>query len=238
MTDNIFNNADQATTIPEITPQTTTTPQTLVIPPELTEYVGVGKKYASIDEVYKAFPNAQKHISTLESDLAAAREELAKRKTAEELLNDIQAGLNPQQAETPAQVVTPPQDISAIVRNELVKKQKEDVALSNQVAVVAEFQKLYGDKAQVEFEKIAVDLGVPITSLNQLAATSPTAIFKLAGIQVVKPTKSGSLESNVNVTAFTPAKEVPSARASLNGNAKEDAAAIAAAREYVMNKYK
>lgn len=238
MTDNIFNNADQATTTPEITPQTTTTPQAPVIPPELSEYVGVGKKYASIDEVYKAFPNAQKHISTLESDLAAAREELAKRKTAEELLNDIQAGLVTPPAATTVVEAQQPQDISAIVRNELVKKQKEDVALSNQVAVVAEFQKLYGDKAQIEFEKIAVDLGVPITSLNQLAATSPTAVYKLAGIQAAKPTKSGSLESTVNMTSFTPAKEVPSARASLNGNAKEDAAAIAIAREFVMNKYK
>jgi hypothetical protein len=238
MTDNIFNNADPATTTSESTPQTTTTPQAPVIPPELTEYVGVGKKYASIDEVYKAFPNAQKHISTLESDLAAAREELAKRRTTEELLNDIQAGLATPQTATTVVEAAQPQDISAIVRNELAKKQNEDVALSNQTTVVAEFQKVYGDKAQVEFEKIASDLGVPITSLNQLAATSPNAVFKLAGIQAAKPTKSGSLESNINVTSFTPAKEVPSARASLNGNAKEDAAAIAIAREYVMKKYK
>jgi len=238
MTDNIFNNADQATTTPESTPQTPPTPQASVIPPELSEYVGVGKKYASIDEVYKAFPNAQKHISTLETDLAAAKEELAKRRTTEELLNDIQTGLATKTVETPTVPLTQSQDISQIVRNELVKKQNEDLSLANQIAVVTEFKKIYGEKAQIEFDKLATDLGVPITSLNQLAATSPNAIFKLAGIQAAKPTRSGTLESTINTTTITPKTEVPSARASLNGNAKEDAAAIAVAREYVMNKYK
>ena len=112
------------------------------------------------------------------------------------------------------------------------------MSLANQIAVVTEFKKIYGEKAQVEFDKLATDLGVPITSLNQLAATSPNAIFKLAGLQATKPTKSGSLESTINTTTITPKTEVPSARASLNGNAKEDAAAIAVARAYVMNKYK
>ena len=157
MTDNIFNNADQATITPESTPQTPSTPQAPVIPPELSEYVGVGKKYASIDEVYKAFPNAQKHISTLETDLAAAREELAKRRTTEELLNDIQTGLATKTVETPTVPLTQSQDISQIVRNELVKKQNEDLSLANQIAVVTEFKKIYGEKAQVEFDKLATD---------------------------------------------------------------------------------
>ena len=229
----IFNQADQATTTQEpLVP--TSTSQAPVIPPELSEYVGVGKKYATVDEVYKAFPNAQKHISTLEEENRAIKEELAKRKTAEELLNDIQRNITPASNGDPIPPKVDVPDISTLVRKELERAKVQDVYQANQALVVAEFTKVYGDKARDKFTEIARDIGVPIESLNQLALTSPNAVFKLAGLSQAPATKSGHIESDVTAVNKAPDATQYSTRVPLNGGAKEDAAAIAKAREFVL----
>ena len=66
------------------------------IPTEAVELVGEGKKYSSVEDALKSVPHAQKHIQTLESELATLKEELSKRKTTEELLDEIKSGIQPQ----------------------------------------------------------------------------------------------------------------------------------------------
>jgi hypothetical protein len=56
--------------------QTDTAPKTFEIPTEVQSLVGEGKKYQSPEDALKSVPHAQKHIETLESELAEAREEL------------------------------------------------------------------------------------------------------------------------------------------------------------------
>lgn len=230
MTD-IFNGADQAPVAPE---PVVTLPQTPVIPPELSEYVGAGKKYATIDEVYKAFPNAQKHISTLEEENRQLKEDNAKRRTAEELLNDIQSRVTPQSnGDTiPPKVDIP--DISSLVRQEVERVKIEESYKVNQKTVVDELTKVYGDKAREKYAALATELGVTKENLNQLALTSPTAFFKLAGITPQTTTRSGTLTNDVSTTRIVNTPDVTSSRVPMNGNAKDDALAIARAREHVM----
>lgn len=230
MTD-IFNEADQAPVTPE---PVVTLQQPPVVPPELAEYVGAGKKYATIDEVYKAFPNAQKHISTLEEENRTIKEELAKRRTAEELLNDIQSRVTPQSnGDTiPPKVDIP--DISSLVRQEVERVKIEESYKVNQKTVVDELTKVYGDKAREKYAALATELGVTKENLNQLALTSPTAFFKLAGITPQTTTRSGTLTNDVSTTRIVNTPDVTSSRVPMNGNAKDDALAIARAREHVM----
>ena len=63
------------------------------IPTEAAELVGDGKKYQSVEDALKSVPHAQKHIQTLESELASVKEELTKRRTTEELLDEIKSGV-------------------------------------------------------------------------------------------------------------------------------------------------
>ena len=85
MTENIFEQSVDQT--PEVVQPVVQEP---AIPPELAEFVGTGKKYASVAEVYKAFPHAQKHISTLEDENKQLKEELTRRQAAEDVLNALQ----------------------------------------------------------------------------------------------------------------------------------------------------
>jgi len=236
-TENIFS-ADQAPVTPPVV-SAPVAPEAPAIPPELAEYVGQGKKYSSLNDVYKAFPHSQQHISTLEADNARMKEELARRKTAEELLQDIQNGLGTQSQVTPAPQAPTIPDISSIVRQELTQARLVEEAQRNQVTVVNEFYKKFGDKAQTQFEQIASDLGIPVTELNKLAAKSPKAVMKLAGIaEPMAPTKSGTLQSDINTQAI-PGGQAPndSIRVSLNGSAKDDAAAMRKARELITKQY-
>lgn len=236
MTENIFEGTDQVPQ--ETTPVVNNTPQTSEIPPELAEFVGVGKKYSSLADVHKAFPHAQQHINTLEQENARIKAELEKRRTAEELLNDIQNSLTqPVPATTEIPTISA-NDISQLVKAEIEKREVENVAKTNQHFVVQEFTKKFGEKAQAEFEKIAADLGVPVTSLNALASTSPKAVFKLAGIDAnAQTTKSGKLESDVTTITSPANEDANNIRVSLNGGAREDAAAIRKARELIMKQY-
>lgn len=238
-TENIFNATDSVANPQAAAPAATVTaPVIPTIPQELAEFVGVGKKYASVDEVHKAFPHAQQHISALEAENARIKAELEQRKSAEDVLRDIQEGLANKSVETPTAPTTNVQDISTIVRQELERKQYEDVARQNQTQVVQEFTNKFGDKAQVQFENLAKELGVPVASLNQLASTSPKAVFKLAGFEQMKTTtQSGTLQSDVNTSAAITRQAETSVRVALNGGAKEDAAAIAKAREIIMKQY-
>ena len=238
-TENIFNATDNVAN-PQGDVQTTpiTAPITPTIPQELAEFVGAGKKYASVEDAYKAFPHAQQHISTLEAENARIRQELEQRKSAEDVLRDIQEGLANKSVVTPTAPTTNEQDISTIVRQELERKQYEDVAKQNQLNVVQEFTNKFGDKAQVQFENLAKELGVPVSSLNQLASTSPKAVFKLAGFEQMKTTtQSGTLQSDVNMSLATQKQADNSVRVALNGGAKDDAVAIAKAREIIMKQY-
>ena len=230
MTETIFT-ADQPATPPEA--PIVSTP---VIPPELAEYVGAGKKYQSIEDVHKAFPHAQKHINTLEEELAQLKEELTKRKTTEELLTDIQTGFQ-QSVTTTTPSVKNDQDISAIVRQELEREKIVSTAKNNVTRVANVFRDSFGDKAEEIYNKIAAESNLSVATMNQLAATSPEAVLKLAGLTSQKPTNAGKLSSDVNIQNNNKTSEELSAKTPLYASSKDDTAAIARAREYVLKQH-
>jgi hypothetical protein len=82
------------------TQQQDTQAKTFEIPTEAQQFVGEGKKYKSAEDALRSVPHAQEHIQTLETEMAHLKEELSKRKTTEELLDEIKSGIQPQEATT------------------------------------------------------------------------------------------------------------------------------------------
>jgi len=94
------------------------------IPTEAVDFVGDGKKYNSVEDALKSVPHAQKHIQTLESELATLKEELTKRKTAEELLDELKSGI--QQPENTTQSAGIDQDtITNLLNQTLENREKQ-----------------------------------------------------------------------------------------------------------------
>jgi predicted nucleic acid-binding Zn-ribbon protein len=167
--------------------QTDTPPKAFEIPTEAQEFVGEGKKYRSPEDALKAVPHAQQHIQTLESELAEVKEELTKRKTAQELLDEIKSGTQP--VENTTQSVDVNQDtLEQLVQSTIDKRENAQSARANAKIVAEKFTKKFGANAESAYNQIAVESGLDVQQLHNLAATSPNAVLKLAGLTDVKVT--------------------------------------------------
>lgn len=171
-------------------------PAAPAIPPELTELVGEGKKYATVDAALKSILPAQTHIQTLEEENRVAKAELEKRKTAEELIESIKSGNTP--TETPESPSIDVNTIGSVVQTQLEAIKQAETAKANTDTVANKFTEKFGDKAEEVYNKIAADSGLPVESLNQLAAASPNAVLKLAGLDSVSPDVVEKPTSSVN----------------------------------------
>lgn len=194
--ESIFNGA----TPPEetVVTEVTTTSQ---IPTEVAELVGEGKKYKTTEEALKALPHAQTHIQKLEEEAKQMREELAKRKAVEEVLAEFKASTGKQSEDTP------PAKLDEAVLEKLVeqvveKKKSVEVAKANTDSVVKKMSEKFGDKAEQEYIKIAEENGMTIPFLNALAARSPDAVLKLAGLTTDKAAAPAKVNSSINTDGF------------------------------------
>lgn len=222
--------ADQPIVAPEPTIQQP------VIPTELQEIIGDGKKYRSVDDALKSVPHAQQHISTLEAENAQLKEELIKRRTAEDLLQDIQRGIT-QPGNTTPKVDLSQDVVSEIVKQEIQKREQQNIVQTNIEEVRQVFAKQFGEKAEEEYIKLAQVNNIPIAHLNQLASTSPSALFKLAGL-VKQPTQIGKTTSDVNTIALSQniQTERPSIKVRPGATTKDIMAAWNAAGDLVKEK--
>lgn len=192
MSDSIFQ-ADQSVNSEVVVQQP-------VVPQELVELVGEGKKYATVEQALKSVPHAQKHIQTLEEELNNAKAELEKRKTAEALVEEIKNQGFPKSETTPPTEGLSADSIAGIVKSQLTQLEVERKAKENTSQVISAFKAKYGDKAEEMYVKVAEESGIPVNALNHLAASSPSAVFKLAGVDtpaktVTKPTSSVNTEA-------------------------------------------
>jgi hypothetical protein len=200
-------NADKAVQDNTQNPATT---QTQTTSPDLEELVGDGKKYKTVDELAKAYKNADQFINTLKTENATLKETQTKTKTVEELLEEFRAAAA--SAGSPTQGTSapsaPPVDIvktvDEIVAQRLTQQEVQKQALQNTGSVVAAFSEKFGDQGEAEYIKLAQETGLSIASLNRLAATSPAAVLKLAGLtpksaNTTVPAKTGG---SVNTEAF------------------------------------
>ena len=187
------------------------TTQEFVIPPELSELVGAGKKYATVDAALKALPHSQTHISKLEQELAELRDEVTKRKTTQELLDEIKSGI-PNGATTPTDGLN--QDtVVKLVEKVISQKEQQQAASVNIGKIVSAFKEAYGDNAETQYNKLAVEAGLSVSDLNKLAATSPLAVLKIAGIgKAPVAGNPGKTKSDVNPLAFSGNSTEPSAK--------------------------
>jgi len=185
----------------DVAASTTPAPITPTIPQELSELVGEGKKYKTVEDAYKALPHQVNHISRIELENAQMREELTKRKTAEELLNDMR------NRESTTGVSTPSVEVNQDVVSEIVRKQmegynKEQLSKSNTDSVVQAFKQNFGEKAEEMYNTLAKNNGMTIADVNAMAMRSPLAVLNLAGISSKKPVTS-SFSSDVNTQSHS-----------------------------------
>ena len=197
-----------------------TAPKAFEIPTEAQAFVGEGKKYQSPEDALRSVPHAQKHIETLESELAQVKEELTKRKTTQELLDEIKSGAQRVENTTPSAEVN--QDtLEQLVSSTIERREQASKAKSNASEVASKFTQKYGETAQSAYNQIAKEAGLSVQQLNNLAATSPNAVLKLAGLNGAVTTTTTSKGSiNTQTLTGTPS-DVMSARVPRGASTKD-----------------
>lgn len=216
--------------VPPVT-QPSSTPS-VSVPPELQELVGEGKKYKTVEAAIASLPHHTAHIGKLETELAQLREEVAKRKTTQELLDEIKSGI-PTGASTPKQEFN--QDaVAALVRKVVDETKAGETQASNVATIVDTFKATYGDQAEAQYNKVAAEAGLTVAALNQLAKVSPQAVIKLAGIGKTVTPPVGKIKSDVNTTPtnHTPSGQ-PTSFVGKSNNSKDLLAAWRTAGEIV-----
>jgi hypothetical protein len=167
----------------------------LVLPDEVKELVGEGKKYGSVEAALKALPHAQSHIARLEAEAKELREKFAKQAAFDETVT----ALNPKPAATAT-----PFDASEL-DSVLDRKLKERAEHASREANIAEFKSAmaakFGDKAKETFETKAKELGVGVEFLTAMVAKSAVAGKEIFGLKnsgsTITATPGGKVNTSV-----------------------------------------
>jgi len=204
------------------------------IPTEAQDLVGEGKKYSSAEEALRSVPHAQEHIKTLEAEMAQLNEELNNRRTTQELLDELKSGVQP--VENTTQEVGLNQDtVMELVNNTLKQNEQKKTAQANASQVASKFSEKYGSNAESVYNSLAKDLNLTPQKLNELAATSPNLVLRLADLEPNVKTNVSKSSGSVNTEALAQNKtpQEISARVPRGAKTKDLVAAWRAAGEKV-----
>lgn len=170
-----------------------TSEDTTIVDPNknyLEELVGEGKKFASIDDLARGKAEADLFIARITAENAKYKDEVEKRKTMEEVLDQIKQFQN-----IPPTPNTPPNNsgerdtdnlfdqskVEAIVHEKLAQSERERVAKDNLAYVVNTLQNRFGNGFQTELDNRAKELGLGKEFLTNLAKEQPTAFLAMMG---------------------------------------------------------
>ncbi len=176
------------------------------IPTEAQELVGEGKKYASAEDALKSVPHAQKHIQTLEAEMAELKEELAKRKTTQELLDELKSETRQPVENTTQEAGLNEDAIMSLVNQTLQRNEQTKTAKANADSVAKRFQSKYGSEAETVYNKLAGELGMSTQQLNSLATSSPSVVLRLAGLTDSAPSNVAKSSGSVNTESLAQTK--------------------------------
>ena len=215
MSDNIFGSGDPAQTPPTQTPvEGVSTPvapaqaQADPFSPLLDSIKGDDgqPKYRDVPTALNALQHSQEYIKQLKQQLEEATQKASQAVTMEQVLATLNKEKDAPQTPSVAPGVTP-EDVLRIMQEAEVKKAHR----ANTEAVAKKFKELHGEKAEETFYNKAAEMGLTKQAINNLAATSPNAVFSMFGIKDSR-TPAPSLPSGVNTSSMqesTPQSRTP-----------------------------
>jgi len=185
---------------------------TFAVPDSLSGFVGEGKKYASVDKALESIAPAQDHIQRLETEMAEMRAKLDAQASVEETLRKFS---EQKAVDTPTSQPVDLNEVVSQVTQKLSADKQAEQKIANQKSVASKLAEQFGDmqKAKGMFEAKAKELGMSVQDMDNLAATSPQAVFQMFGTGA-QPKSQPAMQSSVNTEAMQSAtnqtpQEVP-----------------------------
>ena len=205
------------------TPEPAITPAAPVLPDEVAGLVGVGKKYASVEDALKALPHAQAHIARIEEENKALREQAAKAKALEEVYEALTSRQTGGEATPPVIPVLDETMLDSVLERKLQEKQALEQRNKNLATVKDSLTGKFGEKAPEVFGNKAKELGVNEAFLTDLAAKSPAAALELFGLAKKEaPPPTAISGGSINTQALGTNKPAPQFKPVMGGAKTED----------------
>ena len=137
------------------------------------------QKYATVSDAINALPHAQTHIQKLEVELAELREARA-RELQEQT---IERHPEPQPQNVPDVQAIDETQVLGLVDQVLSQREKQTIRDRNVQTVVQQMTEKFGstEAADKAYNEKAQELGISLSMLNDVAASSPTAIMSFFG---------------------------------------------------------
>lgn len=156
--------------------------------------VGEDKKFKSVEDLAKGKIESDNFIKQLQNELAELRDQVGKHQTMEEIKTQILSSLK--QEKPLEQPVQPPTrepndsdkvDVESLVATLLEKREIETRQKTNKQVVQDALEKKFGADAQLILNQKAKELSVSLDYLAKVAHESPSAFFRLVGIDQATP---------------------------------------------------
>jgi hypothetical protein len=228
---NIFNEDGTSVTAGDST-------QAFQIPETASTFIGEGKKYSDVSKALESIPHAQSHIQTLEAELESLKTKFEARSSVEETLQNFIKDQKNQVTDPPTR--QPEIDLNTVadlVNQQLQASKDNDVKQGNISEVVKTLTEKFGDrsKAHEAFQRKAQDLGVDIGYLNELASTSPKAVYALFGESkpVANSPSFGKTSVNTEALNTTPTSQPKPVQSVMSGSSTSEV--LAAWRDVTSN---
>lgn len=169
--------------------------------------VGETQKYKTVDELAKAYANADSFIEQLKEENRKLREQTMQAKTIDEVLERLSAKEAPQD-DTPAVSGIKPEDVQKLVEQTLLGREQKSKREANLLAADKAMKEKFGDKAAEVFKQRAAT-PEKAKILMELAATDPNEFVALFGGVSTAPANNidtGSISSAISMQPGNRAK--------------------------------
>jgi len=157
------------------------------------------QKYDSVDKALTALAHSQTLIPTLQQQVAALelektqlREELAKSKGVQELVDSLTQHQQQGQEGNPSETHFGEAEVAKLLEATLSKREQDQVKVSNEKSVQDALVSVYGTKALDVVKAKAAELGTTPEALGALAATSPKMVLALFNTKSTSPSVNTS----------------------------------------------
>lgn len=162
-----------------------------VSPAALSDLVGEGKKFATVEDLAKGKLESDRFIAQLQEELKGLRDASQRDHNAATNL----AALQNEIASLKAKTNSPPEpspntkgeltqgQLEELVANAITKKEQERTVAQNIAMAQSQLVKAYGstEKAQEMLSVKAAEIGMSVPDLRAIAAKSPTAFLQIIG---------------------------------------------------------
>lgn len=167
------------------------------------------QKYASVQDAITALQHSQEYIPNLKTQLTEREKEIENLRREANRIKDLEEAITQltQKQNDASHTTSPsfdPEKIAGLVEQTITAREAQKTQSQNIALVRDTIASQYGKDAETVFYSKAAEVGLSREQVNQLAATTPKAVFTLLGITDKARPNVSVTSSSVNSSAYQP----------------------------------